>query len=107
MTSTELLPVAVLNRKAFARSHPRAAFLIQRRQKPAVYCRGGSFSFYLAQSEGAGLNYDRTQLGETAAGAIVEVYKPKRATGHCLSKKIHSRVARDLVLATKVVEGVD
>jgi hypothetical protein len=39
-----------------AGGHPRDVFLIQRRPKPARYCRSGPFSFSLAKREGSGLD---------------------------------------------------
>ena len=47
-----------------AGGHPRDVFLIQRRPKPARYCRSGPFAFSLAKREGAGLDNDRAQVGE-------------------------------------------
>ena len=64
-----------------AGGHPRDVFLIQRRPKPARYCRSGPFAFSLAKREGAVLDNDRAQVGETAGAAIIEVDKPKTPRG--------------------------
>jgi hypothetical protein len=82
-----------------AGGYPRGALLVQRHQKPALYCRGRPFAFYLAKCECAGLDNDRAQLNETAAAAVIEVDNPKRPARHCLLKKIHCRVGRDVMPA--------
>jgi hypothetical protein len=86
---------------------PRGALLIQRCQEPVLYDRGGPLSFYLAKCEAAGSDNDRAQLGEAAAAAVIEVHKPKSPTRHRLLQKTDRRVARDVVLATEVIEGAD
>ena len=63
--------------------HPRGPSRFQRRQKPALYCRGSPVSFCFAKREGAGLENDRAQLGEAAAAAIIEIYQPKRPMRQC------------------------
>jgi hypothetical protein len=44
---------------------------------------------------------------ETAAAEIIEIDQRKCPTRHGLREKIHRRIARDVVLATQIIEGAD